>query len=794
MKKIAIIFALFSLCAQGAKITDIKVKVLDGFGGDSSSVLARCVSKPGAVYDPNTLTGDVTSLKNSGEFQDVKADAVRVADGVEIVFSVYRKVRFQAPLAVEGNKEFGVSKIFSESGLKDGFLYSEGDLADAAQKVRDFYVKKHYPDARVTPVTKMIPGGNNCTVTFIVDEGTRVKIKSYDFSGVKNADPADLRKAIGVLPFWDPRAWFLDKPVTKDQLAQAVDKIKAHYAELGYLDVKVDYPSYILNSEGVAEALLFAVTEGPLYTIGSHKITGVTRYAVKDVFDKSELPAEGSVAGSKELTDAAKRIEVVVGSGDSGLADSRVDVLRIPRADNPNVLDIVYNVTEGVPVVIDRVLIEGNEYTKDKVIRREIELDPGDKMLANRAENSKKRLESLYYFSRVNYKLKDSPRGNAPDGSEYRDLVYEVEEIKNTGRFNFGVGASSVDSVYVSGEVNQANFDLFAPEKLFRGGGQKGRLYAQVGPRIQTYEAEVSEPWFMDRALELTVQAYRRQRWYDEYDVIRTGGQVSIDYPVLMWMPWKGLRHTEAFGRFGVALSAEFIQLDEMEEGYWYKDGLPVSLSEPGGEDDKYGDAFEAVARFYWSRTQLDNFRMPKSGTRSRVFFDLAGGDNQYWRLGFSHRNYFHLFKEYNHVLMLALRAETIDAFSDDVPIYNRFFLGGPKSIRGIEYRHVSPMVSRREEGGGEYMPWGGQTLFCINAEYTVPIVKYLRLAVFSDMGAVGEDEFDFDFSDNFAWTAGVGFRIDIPSFPIRLDFAAPIKKPDEAEKEIFSFTIGYDF
>ena len=91
-------------------------------------------------------------------------------------------------------------------------------------------------------------------------------------------------------------------------------------------------------------------------------------------------------------------------------------------------------------------------------------------------------------------------------------------------------------------------------------------------------------------------------------------------------------------------------------------------------------------------------------------------------------------------------------------------------------------------------MPWGGQTLFCINAEYTVPIVKYLRFAVFSDMGAVGEDEFDFDFSDNFAWTAGVGFRIDIPSFPIRLDFAAPIKKPDEAEKEIFSFTIGYDF
>lgn len=794
MKKIVFLLLLLSVSAYGAKITNVKVKVLDGFGGESSSVLARCVSKVGSEYDPATLTSDVTSLKTSGEYQDVKAEAVRVADGVELVFSVYRKVRFQSPLKVEGNKEFGESKIFTESGLKDGTLYSEGELAEAAQKVRDYYVKKHYPNARVIPVTKMIPGGNNCNVTFVVEEGALVKIKTYDFTGVENVDPSELRKAIGVLPFWDPRAWFVEKPVTQDDLAQAVEKIKLYYMDLGYLDVKVSYPKYVHNSAGVVDALIFEVNEGALYKIGTQKITGVTRYSIQDVLEKSKLPAEGSVAGTKILDEAAKRISVTVGSGDLGLAETRVDIKRIPRAEDSSIVDVIYDVIEGVPVIIDRVVVEGNEYTKDKVIRREIELDPGDKMLADRAENSKKRLESLYYFSRVNYKLRDSGRGKALDGSEYRDLVFEVDELKNTGRFNFGVGASSVDSVYVSGEVNQSNFDLFAPSKLFRGGGQKGRLYAQVGPRIQTYEAEVSEPWFMDRALELTVQAYRRQRWYDEYDVIRTGGSVSLDYPVLMWMPWKGLKHTEAFGRFGVALLAELIQLDEMEEGYWYKNGLPVSLSEPDGEDDKYGDAFEAVARFYWSRTQLDNFRTPKSGTRSRIFFDLASGDNEYWRLGFSHRNYFHLFKEYNHVLMLALRAETIDALSDEVPIYNRLFLGGPKSIRGIEYRHVSPMVSRNEEGGGDYMPWGGQTLFCLNAEYTVPIVKYLRIAVFSDMGAVGEDEFDFDFSDNFAWTAGVGFRIDIPSFPIRIDFAAPIKKPDEAEEEVFSFTIGYDF
>jgi outer membrane protein assembly factor BamA len=99
-----------------------------------------------------------------------------------------------------------------------------------------------------------------------------------------------------------------------------------------------------------------------------------------------------------------------------------------------------------------------------------------------------------------------------------------------------------------------------------------------------------------------------------------------------------------------------------------------------------------------------------------------------------------------------------------------------------------------KKSDSNHWDPWGGQTLFCMNFEYTVPIVKMLRIAAFSDVGSVGVDEFDLDFSDTFAWTVGIGFRIDIPMFPIRLDFATPIEEPDHAEKEIFSFTIGYDF
>jgi outer membrane protein insertion porin family len=404
-------------------------------------------------------------------------------------------------------------------------------------------------------------------------------------------------------------------------------------------------------------------------------------------------------------------------------------------------------------------------------------------MLEDRAQRSQKRLENLDYFSRVRYYLEPSDKGISSTDHEYRNLVYEVEE-KNTGSFMVGVGASSVDSVYLSAEVNQNNFDLFAPSKMFRGGGQKGRAYVAWGPRYQCAEVGVVEPYLFNRMLELSVDGYRRMRWYDQYDLIRSGGEASISYPVKFWPTWG------PFGRFGVGLSGEFIEFDDVEDGLYEFEGKEVSFRQ---QEREYGDAFEPVVKLFWAKDSRDNFRIPTKGHRTRLYLDLApAGDNEYWRLGFNHRSYFNVWQRYNHVLMAGIRAETIDGISDEVPIYNKMFLGGPKSIRGIEYRHVSPMAKTKK--GDNWEPWGGQTLLCMNFEYTVPIVKMFRVAVFSDVGSVGVDEFDFDFSDNFAWTVGVGFRLDIPMFPIRLDFATPIEEPDHAEKEVFSFTIGYDF
>ena len=422
------------------------------------------------------------------------------------------------------------------------------------------------------------------------------------------------------------------------------------------------------------------------------------------------------------------------------------------------------------------------------MIRREISLSPGDPMLADKAEQGKRRLENLRYFDRVRYYMESVEGGEAKDGKpEQRDLVYEVAE-KNTGNFMVGVGASSVDSVYGIVELSESNFDLFNPWR-FRGAGQKGRVLLQAGPRVQTYEASVTEPYLFDRLLELTVTGYRRQRWYDEYDLIRSGLSGELSYPVKFWPTAK------ATGRLGLRLAAEYIEMDDVSKGKWYN---PKTEDEEWRafkeEEEKYGDSWEVPLRLFWLDDTRDRFLFATKGHRTNLYGDLVGGDNEYWRLGFDYRQYLTVWKKYSHVFAFRLHGDTVDAFNDDLPIYDRLFLGGPNTIRGFDYREISPLIWKREGKHGRHAPWGGQTACFANMEYDIPLVKYLRFAFISDLGSVGEDEFDLN-NDYFCWTVGVGLRIDIEAFPIRLDLAVPVVDPDEdADEKVFSFTIGRDF
>ena len=794
--KNAIVFAaalLSLLQLQAAKVTGVSARSSRAGDANVSDVTVRCEVKPGVEYDPAACARDVKVLRDTGEYEDIAVEAKHVDGGIEVVYVVTPKPRYHGPLNCKGNEYWGASKIAKFADLRDGYAYGEADFAAAANRIRDEYRKKEFPDVKVSPVVEPVPGSDGAvSVTMVIEEGKRCKIDEYLFEGNANVEAAALRETFGALPWWNPVSWFVDTPVTPQDLAEARDKIAEHYRNLGYLDVAV-LPAERRSCGGGEKAnVVFRIVEGNRYRVKSIAVKGVTKYPQSAVLACVKAVSAGSTAGEKALKDAAREIEIFCGSGKHPLAETRVSVKHIPVDGDPDSLDVLFDVEEGVPVTIDRVLIRGNDHTKDKVIRREISLSPGDPMIESKAEQSKRRLENLRYFDRVRFYLeKKQVAQNAKGDSEVRDLVYEVSE-KNTGQFMVGVGASSVDSVYGTVELSESNFDVFRPWR-FRGGGQKGRMLLQAGPRYQTYEVSVTEPYLFDRMLEFTLDAYRRQRWYDDYDIIRNGSSATIAYPVKFWPTAKTM------GRIGFRVAVEYIEFDDVsDENFYLEKGFAGRRRGYGPvfkwQEEEYGDAFEIPFRIFWEDDTRDTFRFATRGHKVSVYGDLVGGDNNYWKVGFNFRKYYQVWKKYNHVIAFGVRGDTLDAFSDDVPIYNKLFLGGPRSIRGVEYRDIGPRVWSKEGKKGNYAPWGGQTSWCINAEYTVPVVKYVRIAGFTDLGAVGEDEFDFN-TDYFCWSVGLGIRLDIESFPIRLDFALPVVEPDDdVEKECFSFTVGYDF
>ena len=765
--------------AAGAEtlVRDVSVRVLDQFGTDATDVLSFCSVKAGAELSQEALSKDVRALLDTERYGYAGVELEKVDDGVRVVYVVRRRHRFQEPLAIKGSDFLSERKIRKLSELKSGDYIDEPILSSKAGKIRDEYVKKFFPSVKIGAEIQPIEGSAGAArVVFTIEEGERAKIRNYRFTGNTTIPGKDLRSSFGQRPWYDPRGWFSDTPVSAQDLEDARQLAEDVYKNAGYLDARVASP--VMEKVGGEKVdVVFAVTEGDLYTVESIAIRGVKLFPEREVLAAGGRLAVDTVAGQQTIADAAKDIRDYYGS--RGYVDTAVRPLKDTVPGKPGRMAITYEVRESELVYIRNIVIRGNNKTKDKVIRREVMVNPGEIMNEPRIERSENRLKNLQYFRTVRHYSEQT------DTPGVRDLVYEVEE-QRTGNFMVGAGVSSVDNVVGFLEISQGNFDILNWPN-FTGGGQKARLGVELGTRRQTAEVSWTEPWFLDRPLALTMEVYRRMRWYDQYDEIRTGGSVGISYPVKV-------------GRVGARYTLEVVEMDDVEDGDWNTD-KNGEMIETGDFDSffkyhehLYGDNLNSVARLYWSHDTRNHPFIPTKGFQTTVFGEASEGgigDNEFYKLGANYRHWFEM-PWYKHVLSLRGRLETVDNYGgDDVPVYERLFLGGPRTVRGVEYRDIGPKVFR-DDGGKRHAPIGGKSLALGTAEYTIPIFKAVRFATFMDIGTLSENAFDL--GTDVSVTAGIGLRIDIPGFPIRFDFAVPIVDDDTyTNKEIFSFAIGFE-
>ncbi len=771
------LLSLSNLWAADSSI--VREIVVDNVGDgriDRSFVLANVGTKVGDELNAAQVAADVKRLLGTRQFSTVTADAVTRVDGVRLVLAVKRKYRLQGKPTIEGNTRFPDRRIRKWLGLAEGDFIDDHVMGSKSRAVDAKYREKGFRDVAMTWRFDVVdPVAGRSRVTLLVAEGDVARIGSIEVTGNDAVTTSELREAAHRPSPFNPIRWFVPKRYEELELAEIKADVQGAYMDRGYLDATVAMTRRAsLDGDEVA---VVTIDEGELYHMRSVKVQGIEAFRPEMMQPYVTLD-EDDPASYGQIYRIGRALEDHYGARGylSTVARPIVSPDRATRE-----VDLVYQVTEGPLVKIRNIIVRGNSRTRDKVIRRELLVFPGQTYNKIRVDRSAARLRNLGFFDQVR------PMPEEVGNPAERDLIFEVNE-KRTGQFMMGAGFSSIDQLMGFVEVSQGNFDLFGWPN-FTGGGQKLRLRAEAGSTRTDYLLSFTEPWFMNRRLAMGFDLYRRERNYDDYDERRTGGSLSLT-KALPGANRLTLRYTlEDTSITDVADTNTYYRLETYD--FESDTGDPYEYSEEE-------DATKSALRTIWTRDTRNNPFTPTRGNRITGFGELMGGplgfDTSLYGLGGRTASYFPMW--FGHVISVKFRYEMVEGYGDteEVELTDRLFLGGGRTLRGFQYREVGPKVIRPLDDGSYYArPRGGQSLFSCSLEYTVPVVKGIRFAGFYDLGNVWADPFELDPRD-LARSAGVGVRFDMPGFPIRIDRAWIIEKDDPfTGEDDWVIWMGYD-
>lgn len=759
---------------EGEVVRDVVITNMGPGRVDTNFVFVHVSARVGETLSATALSRDVRGLMETGRFADARVETRKAGGGVRVTYLVRNRMKLVGDVEVGGADHFSVGKVRDILGLAAGDYVDEDVMGARAQALRNRYREDHYLNASVLcRLAEADPGSGQARARVDIREGDRACITKVVFSGNTNMPAGALRALLKVRPWWKVSGWFEGRrPCDDIELDRIRDEVRDAYLKGGFLDVAVRMPQADTNDTDRI-VVLVNVEEGVRYKFG----------VVSN--DAPEMPARelknrvkvrtGEDASVDDVRHTVQALQDYYGS--RGYADAKVECRENPdKARGVN--DVTFRVIPGPRVRIRNIAVEGNQTTKDKVIRREILVHPGEMVDTVRLKRSERILSNLGWFSSVRYGLKE-----ISGYPEERDAVFEVEE-KRTGTITAGIAYSDEDSVLGYAEISQGNFDIadWPPA----GGGQKLRLYALAGEKRSSYEIEFVEPWFLDRKLSAGIKLYATSREYTGYDLDRLGATFSLTKALTSWAKAKFEYTLEKTQYDDVTDTNTYYRLDEFDT----LTGETFSLT----QQLDYVSSTLGLSLIFDGRNST---LWPTRGHYVVLSGSLSGGplgqDLDIYRLNARATQYVPLWPTGNknypmwlrHVLKLRAQCQVVDEYggTDSVPYGERLFAGG-RNLRGFDYRDVGPKVVRTSGTSAVSKEIGGETLAVGTAEYTIPLASLLssnpgfgiRLAMFYDIGNVWEEAYEFDFG-RMASSAGAGLRLDIPGFPIRIDRAWAIEK-----------------
>lgn len=673
--------------------------------------------------------------------------------------------------------DFVGNQHYKDKVLSQRLDFKTGDrldpvLAEAGRRIiEEIYRKVGFAFVKVTLDWEKLPSGQ---VIYTIDEGPRVQIKSVKFSGndaIKTGTLAKITKT-------KPKNWFYwPFYYTKEAVADDVVRLENFYYEKGFLDYKIT-PQTEFTEDKREVHLTFLIDEGPAYRIG--KIV----FAGNKYFDEDTLRAQleltpGQVYIKRQAVADAQRLLKLY--GEHGFVDAEIQHKpRFTPEAGADAVNVEFSIIEGNQFRIGQIEVTGNELTQDKVVRHVLDeygFTPGQMYNADIAPKQgggilEKYVQRMALAEEVMIRPV-TPASGAPD---QKDAKVDIKE-GTTGWINPGVGVSSDYGVIGQLIYEQRNFDIndwpenfgeFITMKAFRGAGQRMRIALQPGTEVSIYSVNFSDPYWRDRPITLDVAGSSFARYRESYKEGRLRSYLGFE------------QRFQNRWRRSIGFRAENVDVKSLE------------FDAPQEIIDVKGNNMLLGVKFGVGRSLIDDIYDPSKGYVLDADYEQLTGDHTFGILGGSYVWYKTLYQdvlERKTVLALKVRAGT--TLIHDAPPFEKYYAGGTGTygIRGFEYRGVSPRGWQTNVPNPERKdPIGSDWIFLAGSEVTVPLIgENFDALFFFDSGTVE--------TGPYRMSLGAGIQIRIPHWfgpvPMRFELAAPLKKDDDDETQVFSFSIG---
>ncbi len=763
---------VLTLVADGAgavAATIAAIRVEGTVRTNAARVKQVLTCKVGQQFSAAAVDRDVRSIYSLGDFDNIQVDKVDDGGALTLVYRV-KELPLVRAIKITGNEELKKSKVRSALTMRTPSVLHPQDIEQSVAAIKKLYVDEGYYAAEITP--RVEPrGDNDVYVYFDIVEGTKVTIDNIEFEGNTVFSARELRGMMETSEWWF-MSWLTSGGTYNEaMLANDLELIKDAYFNKGYIRVRVKQPLITLSDDREEMNILIEIEEGDQYYLGETHIEG-------DLLrDESELLQllrfnKGDVFSRKRLRAAIKHLNDFY--ADNGYAYVNVSPSTLINNEDKTV-DVTFKVEQGVQVHFGHINIGGNTKTRDKVIRREMVIVEGDLYSGSGVETSRKRIKNLGFFSEVN--LDTVPT----DDEKVMDVNVDVKE-QATGTFSVGFGYSSADGIIGQGSVSQDNF---------LGLGLNLHLAASLGSDSTNFNVGILDPYFMDRHMALGFDAYNNDREWDDYSEKTVGGDVKLGIPINY--------ETRTF----------FIYRYERNDIYDIYDLASPHVLESEGVSTR-SSIYASIS------TNTTDFRPdPSRGFMSELSLEYAGigGSEHYVKTIADYRHFLPI--KWGIVFSWHGQLGYVGEIGDnDIPIDERFYLGGLRTIRGFESREVGPWEWERtykldangylipKPGGGyeteeahnerDYIG-GVKEAFC-NFEIIFPLVKSagLKGVIFFDTGNTWDS--GESFMSDLRYSAGAGIRWNSPLGPLRLEWGYNLDPEPWEDNSKFDFTIGKFF